>query len=117
MIGYEWTVYAGNSNDPIVACGITDDSAQAATLVEFVMRTVSRAAWGMLARVTVSTENIRQHPIDTWPPAGKIQVCKRDRSGGFTWLPYGAVPPETHEKYPRDTRHQRASNSAPRNTE
>jgi hypothetical protein len=32
MIGYEWTVYASSSDDPIIACGITDDPAQAVTV-------------------------------------------------------------------------------------
>jgi hypothetical protein len=94
MIGYEWTVYACNSDDPIVACGITDDAGQAVTLVEFLMQTVDRAGWGMLAKVTLSTEMIRPHPVDTWPPTGKIQICRRNRSGGFTWLPYDSMPSE-----------------------
>lgn len=88
MIGYEWTVYASRSNDPIIACGITDDPTQAVTVVEFILRTLDHAGWGMLTRVTVSSGMMRPNMLDNWPPAGQIEICRRSRNGGFKWMPF-----------------------------
>jgi hypothetical protein len=88
MIGYEWTVYASSSNDPIIACGITDDPTQAVRVVEFILRTLDRAGWGMLTRVVVSSGAMRPNMLDNWPPAGEIEICRRARDGGFSWMPF-----------------------------
>jgi hypothetical protein len=97
VIGYEWTVYAASSHEPIVACGITPEPAKATKLVELVLRDVDRAAWGMLLKVTVAAEPIRHGPLNTWPPTGQIQVCRRDRKGNLIWKALDSIPPDGSE--------------------
>jgi hypothetical protein len=89
MIAYAWTVYPNWSAQPIVASGLTDEPGKARSLVEEAMTGNDTAAWGICEKVTISFDHLTNDSdlLGLWPSVNGPMICKRNTSGGFTWIP------------------------------
>ena len=79
-----WEVLPSDSRSPIIASGISTDAAKARLDTEAAMSSPS-AAFGHLVRTAVPGLSPNFDERQAWPPLGEVQLCRRNRSGGFTW--------------------------------
>ncbi|MGH3171704.1 MAG: hypothetical protein ACRDN0_38315 [Trebonia sp.] len=79
-----WEVLPSDSHSPIVASGISTDAAKAKLDVEVAM-TSPGAGFAHLVRMAIPGLGRGFDERHTWPPLGEVQLCRRNRNGGFTW--------------------------------
>jgi hypothetical protein len=79
-----WEVLPSESQSPIIASGVSTDTAKAMLDVEAAMAAPG-AAFAHLVRTAIpglSPDFVERH---AWPLLGEVQLCRRNRNGGFTW--------------------------------
>lgn len=79
-----WEVLPSESRSPIIASGISTDPAKARLDVEAAMSSPG-AGFAHLVRTAVPGLCPAFDDRRAWPPLGEIQLCRRDRNGGFAW--------------------------------
>jgi hypothetical protein len=79
-----WEVLPSDSHSPIVASGISTDVAKARLDVEAAM-TAPGAGFAHLVRTAIPGLGPDFDERQAWPPLGEIQLCRRNRNGGFIW--------------------------------
>lgn len=79
-----WEVLPSDSQSPIIASGISTDAAKARLDVEAAMATPG-AGFAHLVRTAIPGLCPDFDEREAWPVLGEVQLCRRNRNGGFTW--------------------------------
>lgn len=79
-----WEVLPSHSRSAIIASGVSADAARAKLDVEEAMASPG-AGFAHLVRTAVPGLRPGSGERRAWPPLGEIQLCRRNRSGGFSW--------------------------------
>lgn len=79
-----WEVLPSDSRSPTIASGISTDAARAMLEVETAM-SAPGAAFAHLVRTAIPGLFPAFDERQAWPPLGEVQLCRRDRNGGFIW--------------------------------
>jgi hypothetical protein len=88
-----WEVLPAESGSPIIASGITTDAAKARLDVEVAMSSPG-AGFAHLVRTSIPGMRPALDDRRAWPPLGEVQLCRRDRNGGFAWRALHGFPEE-----------------------
>lgn len=101
-IGYRWKIYHQRSDangDGTAAAGVVTSASAAKGLVEFILRCMDEAAFGILVRIADERLPEPPEPEPDWPPPGVTMTCTRTVTGSLRWAPLyrGTIVPGKRE--------------------